>query len=64
MLFKNRKYIDKLTNELKIEADNNNQISNLINAMSNNGGKLIKELENIPNVYINGERTSFSEVLK
>lgn len=64
LFFKNRKYIEKLTNELKIEANNNTQISNLINAMNNNGGKLIKELENIPNVYINGERTSFSEVLK
>ena len=36
----------------------------MLNAMADNSDKLIKELEKISYVYINGERSSFSEIMK
>ena len=49
---------DKKIGELKIEA-----MKVIINSMKDNSEKLIKELEKIPYVYVNGRKSSFKEYL-
>lgn len=51
------------------EAENNGkqrtqQMNYMLNVMADNSDKLTRELEKIPYVYINGERSSFSEIVK
>lgn len=65
--FKKKNDIEKLTKKIQETSDRgrqkNEEIQNLINAMKNNSEKLISELEKIPYVYINGERSSFSMLI-
>ena len=69
------KWIFKSKDEVQIlariiqEVENNMQqqtqrMNYMLNAMADNSDKLIRELEKIPYVYINGERSSFSEIVK
>ena len=36
----------------------------LLNLMADNSEKLVKELEKIPYVFVNGERSSFAELIQ
>lgn len=65
--FKSKDEIQRLAN-LIISKESSNakkhqEMQELLNAMTNNSDKLIKELEKIPYVYINGERSSFSGII-
>lgn len=66
--FKNLDEINRLAKKIKEKELNgksqNEQMKHMLNAMEYNSDKLIKELEKIPYVYIDGERSSFSEIVK
>ena len=67
-IFKSRDEIQRLAREIQ-EAENKGkkqtqEMNYMLNAMADNSDKLIKELEKISYVYINGERSSFSEIMK
>ncbi len=67
-IFKSRDEIQRLAREIQ-EAENKckkqtQEMNYMLNAMADNSDKLIKELEKISYVYINGERSSFSEIMK
>lgn len=65
--FKDRDEIERLAeliaNQEKNNEQNNIQMNYLLNAMANNSDKLIKELEKIPYVYIDGDKSSFSDII-
>ena len=65
--FKDRDEIERLagliTDQEKNNEQNNIQMNYLLNAMANNSDKLIKELEKIPYVYIDGDKSSFSDII-
>lgn len=66
-IFKNQEEIQTLARkiqEIEQQQQQTQQMKYMINAMINNNEKLIKELEKIPCVYINGERSSFSELIR
>lgn len=67
-IFKSRDEVQRLARAIQ-EAENKGKkqtqtMNYMLNAMADNSDKLIKELEKIPYVYINGERSSFSEIMK
>lgn len=67
-IFKSKDEVQRLARRIQ-EAENNGekqtqQMNYMLNAMAYNSDKLIRELEKIPYVYINGERSSFSEIVK
>lgn len=60
--------VKKLANKIQ-ETENNGikqtqEMKKILKAMEDNSDKLIKELEKIPYVYVNGERGSFSDIVK
>lgn len=67
-LFKDKDKILKLAREIQHQKNRmetqNQQMNNILNIMDNNSNKLIKELEKLPYVYINGEKSSFSNIIK
>lgn len=67
-IFKSKDEIHRLASRIKETQSSNDKknknMEELFNAMNNNSDKLIKELEKIPYVYINGERSSFSGIIK
>ncbi len=67
-IFKDKNEIMSLTNKIKNakeeSANKSNQMQQILNAMQSNGDKLLRELEKIPYVYINGRESSFSEINK
>lgn len=67
-IFKSSDEVQRLAREIQ-ETENKGKkqtqaMNYMLNAMADNSDKLIKELEKIPYVYINGERSSFSEIMK
>jgi hypothetical protein len=67
-IFKSKSEIHKLVKEIQ-EAENANQkqsqqLNYLLNAMADNSDKLVKELEKIPYVFVNGESSSFTELIQ
>lgn len=67
-IFKSRDEVQKLARKIQ-EAENSGkkqtqEMKYMLNVMTDNSDKLIKELEKIPYVYINGERGSFSDIVK
>lgn len=66
--FKKKDEIQRLAVQIQeTERKNDEQsqmMKHMLNVMANNSDKLIKELENIPCVYRNGERCSFSNIIK
>lgn len=67
LIFKNKNEIQRLADRIRDKesknAKKNQEMGEFLDAMSNNSDKLIKELETIPYVYINGERSSFSAII-
>lgn len=66
--FRSQSEIQNLTRRIQ-DAENENkkqteQLKLMLNAMVDNSDKLIKELEKIPYVFINGERSSFAELIQ
>lgn len=66
-IFKSNSEVRRLARAIQ-EAEKNGtkqtkEMNDLLNAMTNNSEKLVKELEKIPYVYINGERSSFSNII-
>lgn len=67
-IFKSKDEVQKLVRKIQ-EAENSGkqqtqQMNYMLNVMADNSDKLIRELKKIPYVYINGERSSFSEIVK
>lgn len=62
-IFRSEDEIRKLAKEIqekeKYMEKQTKKMNDMINAMANNGDKLVKELEKIPYVYINGKRGVF-----
>lgn len=56
--------VEKLAREIQETEQQTQQMKYILNAMVDNRDKLIRELEKIPYVYINGERSSFSDIIK
>ena len=54
----------KIKKEEKSQANESAQMKQILDAMQSNGDKLLRELEKIPYVYINGKESSFSEINK
>lgn len=67
-IFKSKDEIKKLARKIKeIESSGKEQaqkMNYMRNAMIDNSDKLIEELKKIPYVYINGERSSFDQLVK
>lgn len=67
-IFKNKNEVEEIARIIQDAERNGKQqtqeMNDMLNAMVNNSDKLIKELEKIPYVYINGKRGSFSEIVK
>ena len=67
-IFKSKEEVSRLAKAIQETEDNGikqtQQMKYMLNVMANNSDKLIKELEKIPYVYINGERGSFSDIIK
>lgn len=66
--FKSKEEVQDLARKIQ-EAENENKkqtakLNYMLNAMADNSDKLIKELEKIPYVFINGERSSFAELIE
>lgn len=66
--FRSESYIKHLAEQIQ-ESERKgkkytDEMNNLLNFMTKNREKLMKELEKIPYVYINGERTSFNESIR
>lgn len=67
-IFKSRDEVQRLARSIQ-EKENKGKkqtqaMNYMLNAMADNSEKLIKELEKIPYVYINGERSSFSDIMQ
>lgn len=62
--FKNKKEIEKLAKKVKESENYKNKQNYLLNTMLYNSDKLIEELKKIPYVYIEGERSSFSDIIE
>lgn len=67
-IFKSKEEIQRLARAIQ-ETENKGKkqtqaMNYMLNAMADNSNKLIKELETIPYVYMNGEESSFSDILK
>lgn len=67
-IFKRRDEIAKLAKQIQEEETSKSQeagkMQYMLNAMASNSDKLIKELEKIPYVYVDGERSTFADILK
>lgn len=68
-LFKSKDEIKRLAKRIQEEENkgrqNTNEMKNLLSAMIENSDKLIKELNRIPYVFVNGERReSFSDIIE
>ena len=67
-IFKNDNMIESLARKIRATKSKGQQqtkeMNHILNAMVDNRDKLIEELVQIPYVYINGERSSFSEIVK
>ena len=66
-IFKSKGEIQRLARAI-LEAERSGieqkkEMNDILNIMANNSEKLVKELEKIPYVYINGERSSFSNII-
>jgi seryl-tRNA synthetase len=66
-IFKKKDEVQRLAKAIQ-EAEEagkkqNSEMNYMLNAMADNSDKLVKELEKIPYVYINGERSSFPNIL-
>lgn len=66
--FKSQSEIQRLARKIQ-EAENENKkqtekLNYMLNVMADNSDKLIKELEKIPYVFSNGERSSFAELIQ
>lgn len=67
-IFKSHSEIQRLAKKIQ-EAENDKkkqseQLNFMLNTMADNSDKLVKELETIPYVFINGEHSSFSELIQ
>lgn len=66
--FKSKDEINKLAQNIqKATEDGKKQTEEMkymLNVMANNSDKLIKELEKIPYVYIDGNRSSFADIIE
>jgi len=67
-IFTSKSEVSRLARRIQ-DAERNGQEQSkemkfMLNVMADNSDKLIKELEKIPYVYINGERGSFSDIVK
>ena len=67
-IFKSKDEIQQLARKIQ-EAEregekHTKELNDMLNVMTNNSDKLIRELEKIPYVYINGERGTFSDIIK
>ena len=66
--FKNKEEIQRLATAISnAEAAKNSktkEMTNLLNMMSSNSDRLASELEKIPFVYVNGEKSSFSAIIR
>lgn len=67
-IFKSKDEVQKLAKRIQdAESKGKKQVETMnymLNVMADNSDKLIKELQKIPYVYINGERGSFSDIIK
>lgn len=66
--FKSQSEVQRLARKIQ-EAENESKkqtekLNYMLNAMADNSDKLIKELEKIPYVFINGEHSSFAELMQ
>lgn len=66
--FKSKSEVQRLARKIQ-EAENekkkqSEQLNFMLNVMADDSDKLVKELEKIPYVFINGERSSFSELIQ
>lgn len=66
--FKRQDEIERLARKIKeVESEGRQQTKQMeymLNAMLDNSDKLIRELEKIPYVYINGKKSSFSDIIE
>ena len=67
-IFKSKSEVQCLAKKIQ-EAENDKkkqseQLNFMLNTMADNSDTLIKELEKIPYVFINGERSSFAEMIQ
>lgn len=67
-IFKSKDEVQRLARKIQEEEKSGKQqtqqMNYMLNVMADNSDKLIRELERIPYVYIDGERSSFSEIVK
>ena len=61
--FKNERLIENLTKDIKKAENYKNELNYLLEIMSYNKDKLIKELSKIKYVYINGKESSFEDII-
>ena len=54
----------KIQDAEKAGKEQTQKMNYLINLMADNSEKLVKELEKIPYVFVNGERSSFAELIQ
>ncbi len=54
----------KIQEEEKAGKERTREMNYLLNLMADDSGKLVKELEKIPYVFVNGERSSFAELIQ
>ncbi len=67
-IFKDKDEIKKLARKIQEKQTEGTEklkrMNYLLNVMADNSDKLIQELEKIPNVYINGKKGTFSDIVK
>ena len=66
--FRNKDEVRRLAKEIQ-EAESDGKVQSdkmkyMLNLMADNSEKLVKELEKIPYVFINGEKSSFSNIVE
>lgn len=62
--FKNSDEIRSLAEKIRDEEKKSEEMTNLLNLMQYDSDNLIKELEKIASVFVDGEPTSFSRIIK
>ena len=59
-----QKLAKKIQDAEKAGKEQTHKMNYFINLMADNSEKLVKELEKIPYVFVNGERSSFAELIQ
>lgn len=66
-IFKSKDEVQRLARAIqdaeKVGTKQTKELNYMLNLMADNSEKLVKELEKIPYVYINGERSTFSNII-